>query len=105
MGADKYVELWQTNISLIKEKLIVATEKQFIQLNPDDFDKVGNRKKYSFNLEYIDGKVINNINGSAVARDLAKVLGSSTEIKSILAKGYFKINMDQKFRLCVYGKQ
>ncbi len=56
---------------------------------------------YSFNLEFINGIVSNNIDGSAVARDLAKVLENSLEIKKILNLGHFKIRMDKDFCLWI----
>ena len=81
-----------------------ATTKQSIQLNSEDFDKVGNRSNYSFNLEFLNGVVSNNIGGSAVARDLAQVLKSSKEINDILKAGHFKINMDRQFCLWIERK-
>jgi len=62
---------------------------------------VGNRQSYSFNLEFDDGVVSNNISGSAMARDLAAVLSNSSSIKSILKTGYFKFQMDNNFTLWV----
>jgi hypothetical protein len=95
----KYIDLWSKNRSLIKEKLLNSSTKQMIRLNSEDFSKVGNRSSYSFNLEFKNGIVHNNIGGSAVARDLAKVLENSAEIKTILNSGYYKINMDRMFCL------
>ena len=72
-----------------------------ITLNSKDFALVGNRKSYSFNLEFDDGVVSNNISGSAVARDLAEVLSTSSSVKSILKTGYFKFRMDNNFTLWI----
>jgi hypothetical protein len=98
-SSGKYIDLWTKNRSLIKEKLVNSSTKQMIRLNSEDFSKVGKRSSYSFNLEYKNGIVNNNIDGSAVARDLAKVLENSAEIKTILNSGDYKINMDRMFCL------
>jgi hypothetical protein len=103
-GSGKYNDLWVKRRISIKEKLKNATTKQSIQLDSEDFNKVGNRRNYSFNLEFSNGIVSNNIGGSAVARDLAKVLENSNEIKEILKTGHFKINMDQQFCLKIERK-
>lgn len=97
----KYIDLWTNQRQSIKNKLAKISTKQFIQLNEEDFQKVGNRSSYSFNLEYQNGIVVNNIKGSAVARDLACVLESSIEIKNILKEGHYKINMDTNYCLWI----
>lgn len=96
---NKYTALWQSYINQIHRKLTDSNEPQTIQLDKDKFAKVGNRKSYSFNLEYKNGVVNNNIGGSAVARDLDKVISKSEAIKSILKNGYCKINLDKNFVL------
>ena len=68
-----------------------------IALNFEDFALVGNRKSYSFNLEFDDGVVSNNINDSAVKRDLATELSKSSSVKSILKTGHFRFQMDNNF--------
>jgi len=101
-ASEKYVDLWTKNRSSIGNKLkIVSTTKQSFQLSSNDFNNAGNRMSYSFNLEFINGIVSNNIDGSAVARDLAKVLENSLEIKKILNSGHFKIRMDKDFCLWI----
>jgi len=104
VSAGKYTDLWTKQRIAIKEKLGIATTKQSIQLDSEDFDRVGKRSSYSFNLEFVNGIVGNNIDGSAVARDLAKVLENSKEIKEILKTGHFKINMDRQFCLWIEEK-
>lgn len=97
----KYIDLWTNQRQSIKNKLENISTKQLIQLNQEDFQKVGNRASYSFNLEYHNGVVVNNIDGSAVARDLVSVLEASNEIKNILKVGRYKINMDTHFCLWI----
>lgn len=103
-SSGKYVDLWAKQRTSIKDKLKNATTQQSIQLNSEEFRNVGNRSNYSFNLEFENGIVSNNIGGSAVARDLAKVLETSIEIKEILKTGHFKINMDRGFCLWIQRK-
>ncbi len=98
---DKYILLWQTYIPQILRMLSESNKPQSIQLNKDEFSVFGNRKSYSFNLEYKNGFVNNNIDGSAVARDLDKVISKSEAIRSILKKGEYKINLDRYFVLHV----
>ena len=102
----KYIDLWTKRRASIKDKLNVAAAKQSIQLNYEEFKNVGNRNKsnYSFNLEFKNGIVSNNVDSSAVARDLAKVLENSTEINKILKTGHYKLNMDKRFCLWIERK-
>ena len=103
-SSGKYFDLWLKQRSIIKDKLENSATKQSIQLNPEEFKKVGNRASYSFNLEFKDGIVANNVDGTAVARDLAKVLENSTDIKELLKEGHYKINMDRRFCLWIQKK-
>ncbi len=103
-SSEKYVDLWTKQRATITSKLKIAETKQSIQLNSEEFTKVGDRSNYSFNLEFKNGNVSNNTDGSAVARDLAKILKNSTEIKELLKSGHFKINMDRSFCLFIEKK-
>lgn len=103
-SSGKYIDLWSKKRESIKTKLKSLHSKQSLQLTSDEFSRVGNRQSYSFNLEFINGVVSNDIGGSAVARDLAKVLGNSAEIQEILKGGHFKINMDKQFCLWIERK-
>lgn len=103
-SSGKYIDLWSKQRSPIKDKLENASTKQSIQLNPEEFKKVGNRASYSFNLEFENGIVVNNVDGTAVARDLAKVLENSNDIKEILKEGHYKINMDRRYCLWIQKK-
>ena len=97
----KYSNIWRNELTTISEVLSSSASSGSITLNFEDFELVGNRQSYSFNLEFDDGIVSNNISGSAVARDLAAVLSTSSSVKSILKTGYFKFRMDNNFTLWV----
>ena len=97
----KYSNIWRNALPTISEILGSSAPSGSITLNFEDFALVGNRQSYSFNLEFCDGTVSNNISGSAVARDLAAVLRSSSKIKSAIQDGVFKFRMDKNFTLWV----
>ena len=97
----KYSNIWRNQLLTISEILGSSESSGSIVLNAKDFALVGNRKSYSLNLEFDDGIVSNNISGSAVARDLAAVLSTSSSVKSILKTGCFKFQMDNNFTLWV----
>jgi hypothetical protein len=97
----KYSKIWRNVLPTISEILGNPESSGNIALNSEDFALVGNRKSYSFNLEFEDGVVNNNISGSAVARHLAGVLTRSSIIKPVLNKGYFKFKMDKDFILWI----
>jgi len=96
---NKYTTLWQGYINKINSSLLQSDKPQSIQLDSKLFSQVGNRKSYAFNLEYKNGIVNNNIGGSAVARDLDKVISKSQAIKNTLKDGNYKINLDKEFVL------
>ena len=97
----KYSNIWQNALPTISEILGSSESSGSITLNSKDFALVGNRKSYSFNLEFDDGVVSNNISDSAVKRDLAAELSNSSSVKSILKTGYFKFRMDNNFTLWI----
>ena len=98
-SSGKYVDLWIQHRTSITNCLKNASTPQLLLLKSDDFSSTGNRKSYSFNLEFKNGIVSNNIGGSAVARDLAYVLEKSTDVKVIIKSGHYKINMNNSFQL------
>ncbi len=101
--SEKYINIWINKKESIYKKLLISSKKQSIQLKKIDFENVGNRiiSEYSFNLEFKNGVVYNDISGTAVARDLAKVLLNSTKINELLKEGCYKINMDRQFCLWI----
>lgn len=95
-----YQNLWIKHRESIIQ-LIKKGGRHSIQMHKSDFDAIGNRKSYSFNLEFMDGRVANNISGSAVARDLATVLKSIASFNQVSIGRHIKINLDKGFRLHV----
>ncbi|SHJ88832.1 GIY-YIG nuclease family protein [Epilithonimonas mollis] len=87
ISVGKYVHIWQQYSDEIHKALKSNIIQNTIQLDRGLFEKVGNRKSYSFRLQYSEGKVSNNIGGSAVARDLDYFLTrSKIETKTVIIK-------------------
>lgn len=69
---NKYVPIWEYYLPHIQKGI---NEGNFsMPVSKDSFVQAGNRGSYSFRVEFHNSKVTNNIGGSAVARDLVKVL-------------------------------
>lgn len=65
------------------------------------FFDAGNRKNYGFKLVINKGKVVNNIKGSAVARDLADVLLPLIAGDEQARNKHFEVKMSKDFYLSV----
>jgi hypothetical protein len=101
----KYEDIFKTALPLIETAINeVTVRKLSIQLSQEDFKKVSKRQSFSFNLEFSDGIVANDIGGSAVARDLARVLEQNTRIIQKLKGKHLKFNMDKGFTLWITNK-
>ncbi len=96
-----YISLWTKSLPEIIRRLKNISSTEPIQLKSEDFHRVGNRQKYSFNLEFKDGLVSNNIGGSAVARDLEAVLQNNSVVKELIKSGHYKFKMDKDYLLWI----
>jgi len=102
--SEKYIDLWKKHLPLIWIYLKKLEKgKQKIQLNEYEFQIVGDRLKsgYTFHLDLQNGKIANDIRGSAVARDLAKVLQNNKETKCWLIENNIKFRLDNSFCLTI----
>jgi hypothetical protein len=98
----KYSELWRRYLPAIMQTIKnCGGDMRHILLNAYEFKLISNNKSYSFNLEYTDGKISNNISGSALAKDLAAVIEDSKEASRLVAAGHIKLRMDKKFCLWI----
>jgi hypothetical protein len=95
-----YVKIWQRELDYIQAIVAIGAESGK-PLPGERFRKAGNRKRYAFKLEIKMGKVINNITGSAVARDLADVLLPSLFQRKDLRTKHFVVRMGKDFYLQV----
>ena len=104
MEERKYLTTWKRYIPVIRLHLKKSlTEEQSFKLNITDFESAGDRGKsgYTFNLTLENGKVTNNISGSAVARDLFEALKGDDTIKAFLQERAVKISVGKSFLLSI----
>ena len=102
MEERKYLLTWKKYLPVIRLHLKRSlNEEQNFKLNITDFESAGDRGKsgYTFNLMLENGKVTNNISGSAVARDLFELLKSDDVIKAIFQERTVKISVGKSFVL------
>ena len=97
VGSAKYQKIWNAYLEEIKSALSNGILINKIQLDEELFHQVGNRKNYNFRLEFQNGKVSNNISGSAVARDLRSVL---TKEKITIDNKVFKMSKEFELIIC-----
>jgi hypothetical protein len=104
MEERKYLQTWKKYIPVIRLHLKRSlTEDQSFKLNITDFESAGDRGKsgYTFNIALENGKVTNNISGSAVARDLFEALKSDETTKAMLQDKSIKISVGKSFLLSI----
>jgi hypothetical protein len=104
MEERKYLQTWKKYIPVIRLYLKKSvTEDQQFKLNITDFESAGDkgRSGYTFNLQMENGKVTNNISGSAVARDLFELLKADDVIKAFLQEKSVKISVGKSFMLTI----
>ena len=104
MEQRQYITTWKKYLPVIRLHLKKSlNEEQQFKLNIQDFESAGDRAKsgYTFNLQMENGKVINNIGGSAVARDLFEVLKSDDGVKALLQDRSVKISVGKSFMLTI----
>lgn len=97
-----YTQLWNKYKAVILTKMREAIESPCdYQLSKYEFEAIGERLKsgYSFNLEIVKGVVTNNIDGTAVARDLFAALKSSKTAFELMRSYNYKINLTKEFVL------
>ena len=97
-----YYPLWQRYMPVIRLQMKNAVNGlKEIKMSKREFEVYGKRKvsDYVINLEINNGKVANNIKGSAVTRDLFDVLSSDDSCKVLLAERNYKLNMGKEFIL------
>jgi hypothetical protein len=100
----KYLTTWKRYLPVIRLHLKRSlNEEQQFKLNITDFESAGDRGKssYTFNLMMENGKVTNNISGSAVARDLFEALKTDDTIKAMLQDKAIKISVGKSFILTI----
>jgi hypothetical protein len=104
MEERKYLQTWKKYAAVIRLHLKRSSnEEQHFLLNKTDFESAGDRGKsgYTFNMLIENGKVVNNISGSAVARDLFETIKTDEVMKEFLKEKTVKINVGKAFMLTI----
>lgn len=97
-----YYPLWRKYLPIIEIQIKNAKSGlKTIQLSKPEFESLGKRdiSDYTFNLEIKNGKVINDISGTAVARDLFDILKSNSNIKKEFTNKHYKLNLGKDYNL------
>lgn len=97
-----YYSLWRNYLKVLEILMRNAIKKeQALKLQKQEFKVSGNRNVsgYTFTLIIIKGEPDNNINGTAVARDLFGILNESEKIKSMFKETNFKITLGKDYIL------
>ena len=100
MEGRQYLQTWNKYLPVIRlhlKKSMLA--EQSFKLNITDFESAGDRGKsgYMFSILIENGRVVNNIGTSAVARDLFESLKSDEAIKAMFANKSIKISVGKTF--------
>jgi hypothetical protein len=104
MEERKYLTTWKRYMPVIRLHLKRSlNEDQQFKLNITDFESAGDRGKsgYTFNINMENGKVTNNISGSAVARDLFEAIKEDEAVKALLVDRNVKISVGKSFMLTI----
>lgn len=96
-GVHKYEVIWKGVLPMIKECLSTGKDFSSMKLTRSQFDAAGNRKSYSFNIQYQNGKLMNSLDGSAVARDLDRMIIGNADYKQLLKGKSVKLAMGKDF--------
>lgn len=105
--SNHYASLWSKYRPVILQLMMAAGgEPQQYKLSAHEFKAIGQREKtgFSFLLEASDGRAVNNIKGSNVARDLLRVLQQSQKATQLMKEGVYELRMDKQFVLHVTRK-
>lgn len=99
-GKELYVKIWKDYLPIILSA--IKCQHKTVKLDHSLFESVGNRKNsgYSFRLDIVNG-IIPRKSGSAVARDLKKVLDESSDFKILANEKNLIIKLSTDFKLIV----
>lgn len=101
MKANKYISIWEETLPEILVAIENGKQNFSIDMIEDDFKAVGNRKSYRFRLQTENGVVTNNIDGTAVARDLYDVLYASSSFMKLAKGKRIVLKMGVEYKLIV----
>ena len=105
MSHELYVPIWKKTVADIIDMLDLFPASSSIQLAGEDFKAAGDRDHYGFRLELLNGKVVNNIEGSAVARDLFNTMLNFPKGLEFLSSKHVTIRMNENFTLLLQQEE
>lgn len=107
--SNPYSSLWNKYRPVILQLMSSAVEKgpQQYKLFAHEFKAIGQREKsgFTFTLEVSNGKALNNIKTSTVAKNLLHVLQQSKRATELMNEAPYALNMDKHFVLHVVRKE
>ena len=99
--SNPYSTLWNKYRPVILQLMSAAIENgpQHYKLFAHEFKAVGQKEKsgFSFVLEASNGKALNNIKTSTVAKNLLQVLQQSRRASELLSEAPYELSMDKQF--------
>lgn len=107
--SNPYSTLWNKYRPVILQLMSAAVENgpQQYKLFSHEFKAVGQKEKsgYSFVLEASQGRALNNIRTSTVAKNLLQVLQQSPRATELLNEAAYELSLDKQFVFHVARKE
>lgn len=107
--SNPYSPLWNKYRPVILQLMSAAVENgpQQYKLFSHEFKAIGQKERtgFSFVLEASNGKALNNIKASTVAKNLLQVLQGSKRASELLNEAPYELSMDKHFVLRVTRKE
>ena len=107
--SNPYSTLWNKYRPVILQLMSAAVENgpQQYKLFAHEFKAVGQKEKsgFSFVLEASNGKALNNIKTSTVAKNLLQVLQQSKRASELMSEAPYELSLDKQFVLHVTRKE
>lgn len=107
--SNPYSPLWNKYRPVILQLMSAAVENgpQQYKLFSHEFRAIGQKEKsgFSFVLEASNGKALNNIKTSTVAKNLLQVLQQSPRASELMSQAPYELSMDKHFVFHVSRKE
>lgn len=107
--SNPYSPLWSKYRPVILQLMSAAVDNgpQQYKLFPHEFRAIGQKEKsgFSFVLEASNGRALNNIKTSTVAKNLLQVLQQSPRASELMSQAPYELSMDKHFVFHVTRKQ
>jgi len=106
--SNPYSSLWNKYRPVILQLMSAAVENgpQQYKLFAHEFKAIGLKEKsgFSFTLEASNGRALNNIKSSTVAKNLLQVLQQSRRATELMNEAPYELSMDKNFMFRVNRK-